>query len=108
MKRRLTFSTHAFAKKVLASTADWSCCVLSNMLYDRDPGGLRILGPRHVAAWVRRQYLDEDVFDLHADDRGGHVLALVGFPDGPHVRRKAMAERLLAAPDRRASITVDL
>ena len=113
MKRRLTFSTHAFAKKVLACTADWSCCILAEMLYDRDPGGLRNLGPRHVAAWVRKQYPDEDVsrFERQCGRSSGYALALRceaddGIPR--RTRRKAMAERLLAKPDRRASITVDL
>lgn len=111
-RRAVTFSTHKFAKLVKANPQRGSCITLLRMLDDRP--GLGMLMPRHLAGWVFKQYRPGDVTreGLVRLGRRDHAkFALRGAnaqPDPRPAIREAMADRLLAAPDKRVRLMVDL
>lgn len=105
----IRFMTHAFARRVLANPEWFTCVTLAEHLSERRRGRA-VFGVKtyDVARWVHAQYLPEDI--------GGPLGPLLkeGVPIGTsfelrraglHDRRKAMADRLLAAPNRRVTIT---
>lgn len=111
-RRAVTFSTHKFAKLVKANPQHWSCLTLLHMLDGRR--GLLMLLPCHLSGWVFKQYRPGDVTreGLVMLNRRGHAKFALrgenGKPDPRPAIREEMADRLLAAPDKRVRLMVDL
>ena len=103
---RVTFSTHEFARAVLADTAAPSCNTLRDIVAPegKRPGSKAYFYLSHVANWVHQQYPDSDTTGVHR--LNGRVVTFDLHSTHRELRRKEMAERLLSCPDRQASITL--
>jgi hypothetical protein len=90
MRKHIKFSTHTFARHVQRNRGiEQTCALLAHSLSRKDDG----VYIYQVSGWVREQYPAGDI------DAGPCEVYFVLRGPAP-ARRLAMAERLLAAPNR--------
>ena len=105
MSRKFIFYTHPYARRLLKNTDKFACVVLNNHVMHNTRARVR---PQleDVAQWVHDQFVQTpkaSVANVRTVNGRVHDFELV-----PHYRSVAridMAERLLAAPNRRVVIT---
>lgn len=90
----LTFSTHAFARTVLAAPHRHTCLTLAALINGNEVFGA--VDALDVADWLYRQY---PPFDAVTVATAGGRVTFFELHRGRPARRRRMAEHLLAQPD---------
>lgn len=105
MPRKFIFYTHAYARRLLKNTDEYACIVLIDHIQNSTRARVRP-GLVDVAQWVHDQFLQTPktpLMHVRTVDGRVHAFDLVSYYRS--VARLEMAERLLAAPNRRVVIT---
>jgi len=105
MPRKFVFYTHPYARRLLKSTDEYACIVLNDHIQNSTRVRVRP-DLEDVAQWVHDQFVQTpDVPVTTNRTVNGRVLEFELATFYRSVARIDMAERLLAAPNRRVVIT---
>ena len=107
MARKFIFYTHAYARRVLERPDYYARVTLNNHIQNGNRDKVRPL-VRDVAQWVYDQFARTDTRILAASPDGRVHSFRLRYPATWAARRRVMANRLLAEPNRRVVITAVL